>query len=162
LYQKLVYDTPPRNQDGAKHMARRRRTVQQAAEELSLTVDAIRQRVRRESLESEKVDGRVYVWLVDDEYEKSKRSVEGVEMVEVLREQVEDLRSRLDREQEANRENRRIIAALTERIPEIEAPASTGQARGSSESAGDASSRGRPPQDTETAASRPWWRRWLG
>jgi hypothetical protein len=44
------------------------------------------------------------------------------ELVEVLREQVEDLRARLDREQEANRENRRLLAAALERIPELEAP----------------------------------------
>ncbi len=144
-------------------MARRRLTVQQAASILGITVDAIRQRVRRESLESEKVDGRVYVWLVDDEYaDKSKSSAEGSELFEVLREEVEDLRSRLDREQEANRENRRIIARLMDRIPEIEAPSSTEQARGSSESAGEGSGRGVIPQDTQAAASRPWWRRIFG
>ncbi len=144
-------------------MARRRLTVQQAASILGITVDAIRQRVRRESLESEKVDGRVYVWLDDNEYaDKSKSSAEGSELFEVLREEVEDLRSRLDREQEANRENRRIIARLMDRIPEIEAPSSTPEQPDATESAAEPPGRGRTPQDTETASSRPWWRRWLG
>ncbi len=144
-------------------MARRRVTVSEAAEELSLTVDAIRQRVRRESLESEKVDGRVYVWLVDDEYaDKSKSSAEGSELFEVLREEVLDLRGRLDREQEANRENRLIIARLMDRLPELEAPSSTEQASGSPESAGEGAGRGVIPQDTEADSQRPWWRRVFG
>src|SRR3712207_5790786 len=44
------------------------------------------------------------------------------ELVEVLREQVEAMRARIDREQEANRENRRLLAAALECIPELEAP----------------------------------------
>ncbi len=44
------------------------------------------------------------------------------ERVEVLRDQVEMLRAKLKEAHTANRENRRIIAALTQRIPEIEAP----------------------------------------
>ena len=51
------------------------------------------------------------------------------ELVEVLREQVEDLRARLDREQEANRENRRLLAAALERIPELEAPGNLAKPR---------------------------------
>jgi excisionase family DNA binding protein len=44
------------------------------------------------------------------------------DLVEVLREQVEMLRVELEEAHAANRENRRIIAALTQRIPAIEAP----------------------------------------
>jgi hypothetical protein len=43
------------------------------------------------------------------------------ELIETLKAQVADLRDRLDRQEEANRENRRIIAALTARIPELPA-----------------------------------------
>ena len=43
------------------------------------------------------------------------------DLVEVLREQVEMLRVELEEAHAANRENRRIIAALTQRIPELEA-----------------------------------------
>jgi len=59
---------------------------------------------------------------------------------------------------EANRENRRIIAALTSRIPEIEAPERTPESpeshgpRDPTEGSGD-------PQE---AAQRPWWRRIFG
>jgi excisionase family DNA binding protein len=44
------------------------------------------------------------------------------DLVEVLREQVELLRVELEEAHAANRENRRIIAALTSRIPELPAP----------------------------------------
>ena len=37
----------------------------------------------------------------------------------------QDLDDQLDQEREANRENRRIIAALTSRIPAIETPSET-------------------------------------
>ena len=39
-----------------------------------------------------------------------------------LEDQVEYLRRQLDRERDANRENPRIIAVLTQRIPELEVP----------------------------------------
>ena len=40
---------------------------------------------------------------------------------------IDDLRAQLEQANEANRENRRIIAALTSRIPELEAPQGTPQ-----------------------------------
>jgi hypothetical protein len=88
------------------------------------------------------------------------------ELVEVLRAQVEDLRSCLDREREANRENRRIIAGLIERVPEIEAP--TQEPREPDLRARDAGPTSIPLAGTgpETDASTPsgearapWWRR---
>jgi hypothetical protein len=144
-------------------MARRRLTVQQAAEELSLTVDAIRQRVRRESLESEKHDGRVYVWLDDNEYGgKSKPSAEGSELVEVLRDEISHLRRESERKDtilmqlsQANAEQARTIRAL-------EAPE---QPSASSESAPDASEGSEPrsdPEGPQTGLQRPWWRRLIG
>jgi hypothetical protein len=68
------------------------------------------------------------------------------------------LRDQLEAEREANRENRRIIAALASRIPEIEAPRDE---PGSSESGGEPPDSGDPPQ-TEEATSRPWWRKMFG
>jgi hypothetical protein len=45
------------------------------------------------------------------------------DLVGVLRSQVEMMRAELDEAHAANRENSRIIAALVQRIPELEAPA---------------------------------------
>jgi len=49
------------------------------------------------------------------------RTVEDGQLVECLRDQVSYLRDQLDQEREANRENRRLLAAALERIPELEA-----------------------------------------
>jgi hypothetical protein len=88
------------------------------------------------------------------------------EMVEVLREQVEDLRGRLDVADQRDREQRRIIAALTSRIPELpSAPASpqtNEDAPGEPQSPGPMSP---PPEHAgrpQTEEQRPWWRRIIG
>src|SRR5215217_268807 len=149
-------------------MARQRLTVQAAAETLGVSVDAVRSRIRRGSLESEKdPDGRVYVWLGSDQsIDEPQRQVEGSrELIEVLRAQVEDLRARLDRETEANRENRRIIAGLIERVPELEAPSSATEPREGDLSASEEGTASTPAEDRpgpEASAQRPWWRRLIG
>ncbi len=85
------------------------------------------------------------------------------DLVEVLREQVEMLRVELEEAHAANRENRRIIAALTQRIPAIEAP---------SESPGGPQSVREEPEEAEprfgtggpqkSSTRRSWWRRMFG
>jgi len=149
-----------------------RLTLAEAAEVLGISKDAVRMRVRRKSLRSEKgEDGRVYVFV--DATGNDVRPTEAApsdasrELVEVLRAQVEDLQSRLDRETEANRENRRIIAGLIERVPELEAPAQ-GVSQEPRESDLRASEEERtstptePRPGPEAPASRPWWRRIFG
>jgi hypothetical protein len=142
-----------------------RLTMAEAAEVLGISKDAVRMRVRRDSLRSEKgEDGRVYVFVDATTHETEAdvlRSDPSAELVEVLRAQVEDLQSRLDRETEANRENRRIIAGLIERVPELESPAAPEEPRESPESAEPSSTPPRPRQAPETGAQRPWWRRIL-
>jgi phage repressor protein C with HTH and peptisase S24 domain len=94
--------------------------VQQAAEELGVTVDAVRSRIRRKTLTSEKgEDGRVFVWLSDDRSSLGYDEPQG--QVEAYRELVEELRDRVRSLEEANSENRRIIAGLVQRVPELEA-----------------------------------------
>jgi hypothetical protein len=146
-------------------MARQRLSVQAAAEHLGVSVDAVRSRIRRGTLDSEKgEDGRVFVWLGGDQApDEPQRQAEGSrELVEALQAQVEDLQRRLDRETEANRENRRLLAAALERIPEIEPPAETrgDDLRAEQEEPSPTSTEG--SHEPEAAASRPWWRRWFG
>ena len=109
----------------------RRVTLTQAAEILGLSRDAVRMRVRRGSLESEKgEDGRVYVFLEPDQARaqdarpqaEDETSATWATLVDELRDQVHYLRDQHRREQDAHAEARRIIAALAQRIPEIEAP----------------------------------------
>ncbi|MGH3147001.1 MAG: hypothetical protein ACRDTR_14495, partial [Rubrobacter sp.] len=127
-------------------MARQRLTVKDAAEALGTTVDAVRSRIRRGSLDSEKdPEGRVYVWLdADQSGDEPKASVEG-SAAEDLREQVRYLREQLRREQDAHAEARRLLAGALERIPQIEAPAT--EARGSSVSPEEPSPAPTPGED---------------
>jgi hypothetical protein len=113
--------------------------VKEAAEVLGISSEGVRKRIKRGSLESEKdPEGRVYVWLdeggtgsdgtPDGDWTADRTgSEEDALVVEVLREQVADvddqvayLREMLEAEREANRENRRIIASLVQRVPELE------------------------------------------
>jgi hypothetical protein len=91
-------------------VARRRLDLRGAAEALGTSVDAVRKRVARGTLESEKADGKVYVWLDDD----APRS-DTDRLISTLEEQL-----RLERE--AHAEARRLLAAALERIPQLGAP----------------------------------------
>ena len=79
-------------------MTSQRLTVQEAAEFLGTSVDAVRMRVRRGSLPSEKdSDGRVYVWVDGDssgtEHELNGESTSLIsakdETIATLREQLQ-------------------------------------------------------------------------
>lgn len=81
------------------------------------------------------VDGKLYVWVDDGQTAGGHKTsnnitsfMEGLEAkdprderIAELQETVRDLRARLDRQEEANREHRRLLAAALERIPAIEA-----------------------------------------
>jgi hypothetical protein len=155
---------------GATGADRRRLTVPQAAEALGVTVDAVRGRIRRGKLNSEQHAGTVYVWLDAPEEDDSRgpsttsqrRSGDQSARIEDLREQVAYLRDQLEQANERDRENRRIIAALTSRIPAIEAPQ---EATGGAETAEEEPERAEPRPATEepqTGTERPWWRRVFG
>jgi len=121
-------------------MTKRKVTVQEAAEELGLTVDAVRQRLRRGKLPRatppEDDDKRVYVWLdlnqtynpTDDETE-TRHDVQGEsrdELVGELRERVRFLETELEDWKEESRRKDAIIMTMAQRIPELE-PAKEGQ-----------------------------------
>ncbi len=105
-------------------MTSRRLTVQEAAEVLGTSVDAVRMRVRRGSLESEKdPDGRVHVWVNGDSTEtKPRLDGEPSALISAKDETIATLREQLQAERQAHAEARRIIAGLVERIPALEAP----------------------------------------
>ena len=149
--------------------------VPEAAQALGLTEGAIRQRIQRGTLESERdAEGRVYVLVRhdngrdnDDKTVSNTRYNGGfnasLETVEIMKTQNEFLRDQLNREREANRENRRIIAALTQRIPELEPPRGPRDGR---ETGSDAEGGLEPRPGTggaqEGAEPRSWWRRFFG
>lgn len=155
-------------------MAQDKVTIQEAARRLGVKDDAIRKRIQRGTLRSEKAqDGRVYVYLdathdaahpgFKDSTQYAAHDAGREELVDVLRDEVAHLRHQLDQERDANRENRRIIAGLIERVPELEAPAPAPEPPRSPESAGEAPTRGTVPDEPQAPSSRPsLWHRIFG
>jgi hypothetical protein len=148
-------------------MTRHRVTTREAADILGISVEAVRKRIERGQLEHEREDNCVFVYLDEDQIESGHEvESEGANaLVESLQDQVEYLRDQLEREREANRENRRLLAAALERIPAIELPS---EPREFPETAADTAD-GTPftdeerPQEAAQPRSRgPWWRRWFG
>jgi hypothetical protein len=146
-----------------EHRSERRVHLSEAASLLGVSKDAVRMRVKRGTLRSEKgEDGRVYVW-VNVNPDDDPNTVHPEPQVDAWRELIGELRDRVRSLEEANRENRRIIAALTQRIPELEAPSDERESPGTVE---EERERAEPQSATrgtqEGAQRRPWWERWFG
>jgi hypothetical protein len=121
--------------NGDKYATRRighRYTVPEAAEALGVTVDAIRSRIKRHTIMHVREDGRVYVLLSghqgatshdqDHDQGTAHHADQPLQTGPDHRDELlEELRDRVRALEEANRENRRIIAGLVQRIPELEA-----------------------------------------
>ena len=154
---------------GDRAGTKRRYTVAEAAGVLGLSAEAVRSRLARGTLEGTKENGTVYVVLDADQAHPNgdradaRTAAQTALLVDALRDQVEDLRRRLDSAEEANRENRRIIAALTQRIPELEAPRNGPRDGHETPAAGPQGADPRPANEGGAGeAQRSWWRRWFG
>jgi hypothetical protein len=127
-------------------MAGRWVDVGEASRELRISSDAVRKRIARGSLRSDRQDGSVLVWLDEGWTEAGREAqVDGGTLVEDLRDQVHYLRSVLNEEREARRRADMIIAQLTQanaalaaKVPELEAPS---EPPGGHESAGEGQER---------------------
>ena len=138
-------------------MTRQRVTTKEAAEALGISVEAVRKRIERGQLGHERVDGRVYVYLDGDQTESGPNvEVESTALISEKNARIELLERQLTEANERDRENRRIIAALTQRIPQLEAPA---EPRESPETAMEQEEADARPQSGERV---PWWRRMFG
>jgi predicted ArsR family transcriptional regulator len=145
----------------------RRLTIDQAADHLGISPDAVRSRVKRGTLASEREDGRVYV-LVDVDRPRpaidrppTDQSTDNA-LTSQMQSEIDHLRGQLEAERAAHAEARRIIAGLVERIPAIEAPQ---ESSGGAETVEEEPERGQPrPGRTEAqeGVQRPWWRRVFG
>ncbi len=156
--------------------------VNSTAEELGISTDAVRKRIARGSLESDRRDGHVLVWL-DDSGTKAGHKAQGESpadggaLVEVLTDQVDYLRSQLTEEREARRRADTIIAQLTQTntqlsacVLELDAPTDWSESSQPGEEAAQDAANG-----SHGSASRPgdgeaqngsehvsWWRRVFG
>jgi hypothetical protein len=141
-----------------------RYTVAAAAERPGISPEAVRNRISRETLRVEREGGRVFVLLEADTPTDEQRATGGIptdqsELVAELRERVGDLREQLAQVHERDRENRRIIAALTQRVPAIEAPSEATPSEASPGPTDTPTDRGEAPQ---ADAPRLWWQRIFG
>jgi hypothetical protein len=142
---------------GAGRTGGTRVTQREAAERLGISVEAIRKRVKRGTLRSNKgEDGRRYVYL-DTDPDAGGPQPDSPALTSELRDRLRYVEGQLEAERQAHAEARRIIAALVERIPALEAPADAPQSLEPGEHGGD---RGNVPTEPQAASSpRPWWRR---
>src|SRR5215218_9464724 len=107
---------------------KQRLSVAQAADALGLTVDAVRSRIARNTIEHVRESGRVYVLLNSDEYRQGRDQYtdkgrdQVLDLTDELRDRLHYVEGQLEAERQAHAEARRLLAAALERIPAIEAP----------------------------------------
>jgi hypothetical protein len=151
----------------------RRATIQEAALIMGVSEGAIRKRVKRNTLRRDKDEaGRIYVYLDGTTLGATRRVDEGVDEVphpdssalSEMHARIESLERQLEQANDRDRENRRIIAALTSRIPKLPAP--RGEDSSPSEPLGAPGPRESPFTEEERpqggAQPRSWWRRVIG
>src|SRR5918994_6984672 len=117
----MVYSIPlvGEGQDATGHPSRTRVSVQEAAEHLGTTVDAIRKRVQRGTIAHDKdADGRVWILLdidrtrhvVDQDEAGQRQDNAPSPLISEMRGRIEDLREQLEAERQAHSEARRLLA----------------------------------------------------
>jgi excisionase family DNA binding protein len=137
-------------------------SVVEAAAWLGVTEDAVRKRIHRGKIRyTQDADGRYWVYPTEAD-KRQDRLPESPQdrLIDTLEEQNRFLRGQLEAERDANRENRRIIAALTSRIPELPAPSSQEPSE-APQTATEGPERG-VPQEPQEGTQRSWWRRMFG
>ncbi len=139
-----------------------RATVEEAARLLGLSENAVRKRVERGTLRSEKVEGIRYVFLdrgvprPDNGMPNDMPSDLALMQAHLdsMREQIDYLKEVIERRDEEIRRRDHLLAAALERIPMLEeAPP---EPRGAPEEAPEGRGRGEVPLEQER---RSWWRR---
>src|SRR5215218_601956 len=145
-----------------------RYTVDQAADMLDISSGAVRSRLSRDTLQSVREGGTVYVLLPAGMSRDADRDATDTQddmpssLFDQMRERIESLERQLAQANERDRENRRIIAALTSRIPAIEAPQ---EAPGGPEAATEEADSAEPRpgrSEGQEGTQRSWWRRMFG
>jgi hypothetical protein len=152
---------------------RRRLTVAEASEILGVTVEAVRGRIKRGTLEHERTDKGVFVLLPTDQTTDRPRpdtdqttdrlQSNSTALISAKDETIAALREQLEAERQAHAEARRLLMAALERIPAIEAPPDE---RESPQTVEEEPQRAEEPHPgtpkAQGGARKPWWQRWLG
>jgi hypothetical protein len=142
---------------------RLRLPVPEAARALGISPEAIRNRLSRGTLDSERESGTVYVdrdMVRHTDDISSDRPDESDALISEMHARIESLERQLEQEREANRENRRLLLAALERIPpQLEAPREAPEAP---ETVEEEPQRAEPRSyapGAQEGVERPWWRR---
>jgi hypothetical protein len=152
---------------------RRRLTVAEASAVLGVTVEAVRGRIKRGTLDHERTDKGVFVLLEadqttdrprpDDDQANDRLRSDSSALISAKDETIAALREQLESERQAHAEARRLLMAALERIPpQLEAPS---EPRESPHTVEEEPERVEPRPDASGAqesARRPWWRRVFG
>ena len=165
---------------GGDRRGRQRLTVPEAAAVLGMTVDAVRGRIRRGTIDSGREGGTVYVYVDAEPTDRRGQppTVEGpppdespVALVEELRDRVSYLERQVEEEREARRRADTILAQLAraneEQARTIRALEAPPEPRNEPESAEPRSDRGAAPEEPSEShkinerQQRSWWRRWF-
>jgi hypothetical protein len=139
-------------------MLMHRLSVSDAAKVLGISVQAVHGRVNRGTIEHEREDGKIYVFLTDDEVGNQQALNTDVHdvynaYITSLKSEIESLKQDREVWQEEARRKDHLLAAALERIPALEA---SPEGTESPTTAGNGEDKGSIPPDTEM---RSWWRR---
>ena len=140
--------------EGSRRDARRRLTVDQAADQLGVSVDAVRARIKRRTIAHEREGGRVYVLLDADQYTDQGAAQPSV--VARLENEVRFLREELARKDAILLNMTEAMKALSppqEEPPEAPREATEQPGRVAPQPA---------VESPQGAAQRPWWQRIFG
>jgi hypothetical protein len=135
-----------------------RLSVSDAAKALGVTVQAVHGRVNRGTLPHEREDGKIYVFLPDDEVGDQQTFNTDVHAVynayiTSLKSEIESLKQDREVWQEEARRKDHLLAAALERIPALEAPP---EGTESPTAPSNGEEKASVPPDAE---NRSWWRR---
>jgi len=136
--------------------------VDQAAKRLGISESAVRQRIHRGTIESEKDEnGRLVVYLTADDTQDNGDTTPVVQdYIDALKSQIEAVENDRDEWREEARRKDHIIMALTQRIPELEAapePQESAVIDSESDVKGDV-----PREPAADEISKSWWQRLFG
>jgi excisionase family DNA binding protein len=156
-------------------------TVAEAAERLGVSQDAVYKRIKRGTIPWDKdEDGKTVVYIevangstdepkssTDESTDRLKTSTDSIGSSSIdlsLDVLVDELRDRVRFLEEELRRKDTILMSLVQRVPELEAPPETRDARetASKDVSGGGGDNEAPPSNTEEPRASSWWKRFFG
>jgi hypothetical protein len=141
-------------------------TVVAAAEHLGITKEAVRKRISRGTLRSDKdPDGTVRVYIPPSPTVRSVGQPTSASdtLISEMRDRLHYVEGQLEAERQAHAEARRLLMAALERIPpQLEAPPEPRESPQTSAEEPGSTEPHSATGEAQEAVRRPWWRRLFG